>query len=89
MKRSLAIFDDCRAAVRVKVNQPFGALIAANLLAWVWAVAAFHKHQLLLGTASLLTPSRNLDRVTRTDRRYGAGGEEMATSSLHVIDGVP
>src|SRR5207248_851335 len=24
-----------------------------------------------------------------TDRRYGAGGEEMATSSLHVIDGVP
>src|SRR5215467_5457124 len=24
-----------------------------------------------------------------TDRRYGAGGEEMATSSLHLIDGVP
>ena len=24
-----------------------------------------------------------------TERRYGAGGEEMATSSLHVTDGVP
>src|SRR3981189_1319326 len=24
-----------------------------------------------------------------TKRRYGAGGEEMATSSLHLIDGVP
>src|SRR5437667_11314467 len=24
-----------------------------------------------------------------TERRYGAGGEEMATSSLHLIDGVP
>jgi hypothetical protein len=27
--------------------------------------------------------------VAGTDRRYGAGGEEMATSSLHLIDGVP
>ena len=24
-----------------------------------------------------------------TERFYGAGGEEMATSSLHVTDGVP
>ena len=24
-----------------------------------------------------------------TERRYGAGGEEVATSSLHLIDGVP
>ena len=24
-----------------------------------------------------------------TDRSYGAGGEEVATSSLHVTDGVP
>ena len=24
-----------------------------------------------------------------TDRRYGAGGEDVATSSLHVTDGVP
>jgi len=32
------------------------------------------------------------DRETRsrgTERRYGAGDEEMATSSLDVIDGVP
>src|SRR5215472_4634673 len=29
-------------------------------------------------------------RVRRgTERFYGAGGEEMATSSLHLIDGVP
>jgi high-affinity nickel-transport protein len=51
MKRSLAIFDDCRAAVRGKIIGLYGVLIAANSLAWVWVVAAFHKHQLLLGTA--------------------------------------
>jgi hypothetical protein len=27
--------------------------------------------------------------IRGTDRRYGAGGEEVATSSLHLIDGVP
>src|SRR5215831_15221925 len=34
--------------------------------------------------------SRNRSRIARgTGRFYGAGGEEMATSSLHLIDGVP
>src|SRR4051795_12340063 len=31
----------------------FAALIAANLAAWGWALAAFHAHPALLGTALL------------------------------------
>src|SRR5215467_1056761 len=31
----------------------FAALIAANLGAWVWAIAAFHDYPVLLGTALL------------------------------------
>jgi high-affinity nickel-transport protein len=31
----------------------FGALLAANLLSWCWAAAAFHGHSALLGTALL------------------------------------
>jgi high-affinity nickel-transport protein len=31
----------------------FGALLAANLLAWTWAAAVFHGHRALLGTALL------------------------------------
>jgi len=31
----------------------FGALVAANLAAWSWAIAAFHAHPVLLGTALL------------------------------------
>ena len=31
----------------------FAGLIAANLLAWGWAIAAFHSYPMLLGTALL------------------------------------
>ena len=51
MKFSPAVFGDPRAGLRVKIIGLYGALIVANLLAWAWAVAAFHEHQLLLGTA--------------------------------------
>src|SRR5271166_2098414 len=51
MKLSPAIFDDCRAALRVKIIGLYVALIVANLLAWAWAIAAFHEHQMLLGMA--------------------------------------
>jgi high-affinity nickel-transport protein len=53
MKLSPAIFNDCRAAVRFKIIVLYGMLIAANLLAWAWAVASFYGHPLLLGTALL------------------------------------
>ena len=34
-------------------------------------------------------PVRSRRRPGGTERFYGAGGEEMATSSLHATDGVP
>ncbi|MBV9200165.1 MAG: HoxN/HupN/NixA family nickel/cobalt transporter [Alphaproteobacteria bacterium] len=51
MKLSLAIFDDCRGAVRVKIIGVYSVLIGANLLAWAWAVVAFYERPVLLGTA--------------------------------------
>ena len=43
----------------------------------------------LIGPASLVGNSRETFHTSGTDRRYGAGGEDVATSSLHVTDGVP
>ncbi len=47
----LAIFDDGANRLASKVIGLYGALIAANLLVWVWAFAAFHSYPLLLATA--------------------------------------
>ena len=46
-----AVFDDRASHVRPKVIGLYIVLIAANLLAWVWAFAAFHGYPLLLATA--------------------------------------
>ena len=45
------IFDDAASRVRPKVIGLFIILIAANLLAWAWAFAAFRAYPLLLATA--------------------------------------
>jgi nickel/cobalt transporter (NiCoT) family protein len=47
----LAIFDDAANRLAPKVIGLYIALIAANLLVWVWAFAAFHSYPLLLATA--------------------------------------
>ena len=47
----LAIFDDAANRLAPKVIGLDIALIAANLLVWVWAFAAFHSYPLLLATA--------------------------------------
>ena len=47
----LAIFDDRANRLAPKVIGLCGALIAFNLLVWVWAFAAFCSHPLLLATA--------------------------------------
>src|SRR5271167_1195835 len=44
------IFDDAANLVRPKVIGLYMVLIAANLLAWAWAFAAFHGYPLLLAT---------------------------------------
>jgi nickel/cobalt transporter (NiCoT) family protein len=47
----LAIFDDRANRLAPKVIGLYTALIAVNLLVWVWAFAAFHSYPLLLATA--------------------------------------
>jgi nickel/cobalt transporter (NiCoT) family protein len=47
---ALAIFDDEGARLRPKVIALYIIVVAANGLAWGWAVAAFHGHPLLLAT---------------------------------------
>jgi nickel/cobalt transporter (NiCoT) family protein len=47
----LAIFDDAANRLAPKVIGLYIALIAANLLVWVWAFTAFHSYPLLLATA--------------------------------------
>ena len=47
----LAIFDDGPRRLGTKEIGLYTALIAVNLLVWVWAFAAFHSYPLLLATA--------------------------------------
>src|ERR1700730_11123000 len=47
----LANFDDGTHRLAPKVIRLYSALIAINLLVWVWAFAAFHSYPLLLATA--------------------------------------
>ena len=47
------IFNDPRENLRGKIIGVYGLLIAANIAAWAWALAAFHDYPLLLGTAFL------------------------------------
>jgi nickel/cobalt transporter (NiCoT) family protein len=47
------IFDDAPERARGKVVGLYGILVAANIGAWLWAVAAFHGNAFLLGTAFL------------------------------------
>jgi high-affinity nickel-transport protein len=47
----LTIFDDGAHRLAPKVIRLYSALIAVNMLVWVWAFAAFHSYPLLLATA--------------------------------------
>jgi high-affinity nickel-transport protein len=49
----LTLFDDEAASLRGKILGLYGVLLAANGLAWLWALAAFRDHPVLLGTALL------------------------------------
>src|SRR5271157_4769498 len=54
MLRSLTkVFNDGAADLRGKVTGLYAVLIAANVLAWGWALIAFHDNPLLLGAALL------------------------------------
>ena len=47
------IFNDSNVDVRAKLLGIYGILVALNLMAWLWALTAFHDHPVLLGTALL------------------------------------
>jgi high-affinity nickel-transport protein len=47
------IFDDEAGNMRFKIAGLYALLIAANLAAWAWALAAFRPYPVLLGTALL------------------------------------
>ena len=47
------LFDDQPARVKTKTRTTYALLIAANVLAWIWAWIAFADRPLLLGTALL------------------------------------
>ncbi len=48
---ALALFDDGAPRLRPKLIALYTILIAANALAWVWAIAVLQDHSLLLATA--------------------------------------
>ena len=49
----LDIFSDRTANWRGKIAGLYGLLVGFNMLAWLWALLAFHAHPVLLGTALL------------------------------------
>ena len=53
LRALLAMFSDRSSGLRGRIVALFGFLIAANLVAWLWALSAFHGYPLLLGTALL------------------------------------
>src|ERR1700733_13865430 len=50
------LFNDQADHVRSKVIGIYGLLLIINGAAWLWAVAAFHRYPVLLGTAFLAYP---------------------------------
>jgi high-affinity nickel-transport protein len=54
MKAVLAnLFNDAHDNIRGKVIGLYALLFAANVAAWLWALAAFHDYPVLLGTSAL------------------------------------
>jgi high-affinity nickel-transport protein len=54
MRTALAkLFNDQDAELGGKLIGIYGMLVAANILAWIWALIAFHDYPVLVGTAFL------------------------------------
>jgi len=47
------LFNDKASGLRGRILALYGFLVAANVIAWLWALLAFHDHPVLLGTALL------------------------------------
>ncbi len=54
MGRALrSIFSDDSGDLRFRTTGLYALVVAANITAWLWALAVFHHHPILLGTALL------------------------------------
>src|ERR1700694_2747812 len=54
MRTALArLFNDQDAELGGKLIGIYGMLVGANILAWIWALIAFHDYPVLVGTAFL------------------------------------
>lgn len=47
------VFSDSNSRIRTRLFGIYGLLIGINVIAWGWALLAFHDHPVLLGTALL------------------------------------
>jgi len=61
-----AVFGDHADRLRARIGGVYALLLAFNVLAWGWALLAFHHHPLLLGT-SLLAYSFGLRHAVDAD----------------------
>src|ERR1700733_978821 len=52
-KRLARLFNDRDAELAGKIAGIYGVLLAANVLAWTWALIAFRDYPVLIGTAFL------------------------------------
>jgi len=53
MNNMVSFFSKIPPDVRGRIGLMYAALVGANIMAWVWALVAFHGYPLLLGTALL------------------------------------
>jgi nickel/cobalt transporter (NiCoT) family protein len=53
MNRIVSFLSTIPTPVRSRIGTMYAGLVAGNLLAWIWALVAFHGYPLLLGTALL------------------------------------
>lgn len=76
---------------RAKLIAIFAALIGANVAAWIWAIAAFADHPVLLGTALLaysfgLRHAVDADHIAAIDnvtRKLMQDGQQPVTAGLY------
>ena len=72
------LFNDEPGSTKSKIIAIYTLLLVANLGAWAWALAAFHRYPVLLGTAFLaysfgLRHAVDADHIAAIDNDLGPG----------------
>lgn len=78
------VFNDSSSEVRGNFFSIYGVLIAINILAWVWAIAAFRHHPVSLGSA--LLPSNLEDSRGVVDEKCTCElSDSSCASRYHLV----